>query len=169
MVYDQLRKVFKPGQFLTNYASVGQRRGSTNFNASFQNQHDAGVLNELKGYNRQNFRLNVDQALTENIDLGMGTFYGRSTADQGEDVGIFFGLRFLEPNIKIDSVLQSGTLAGSFNPVIKQPPLSGNVVNPLYVLQNHLVGQNRDRFTGTFRGAYRPLTWLTGEANVGYD
>ncbi|HEX7938496.1 MAG TPA: TonB-dependent receptor plug domain-containing protein, partial [Gemmatimonadaceae bacterium] len=169
VVYDQLRKVFKTGQFLTNYVSVGQRRGTTNFNASFQNSHDAGVLALLHGYNRQNFRLNVDQSLTDNIDLGMGAFYGRSHSDQGEDHGLFFGLRFLEPNIKIDSILSSGPLTGAYNPVIKQAPLSGNVVNPLYQLQQLDVSQDRDRFTGTFRAAYRPLTWLTGEANVGFD
>jgi TonB-linked SusC/RagA family outer membrane protein len=167
--YDQLRKVFRPGTFFTNYVSVGQRRGTTNFNASFQNQRDGGVLSQLDGFSRQNFRLNVDQSLTENIDLGMGAFYGRSHSDQGEDTGLFFGLRFLEPNIKIDSVLTSGPLAGAFNPVIKQAPLSGNVVNPLYVLQQNEIARDRDRFTGTFRAAYRPLTWLTGETNIGYD
>ena len=179
VVYDQLRSVYKDGSFLTNYASVGQRRGTTNFNASFQNTHDKGVLTRLKGFSRQNFRLNVDQALTEKVDLGMGAFYGRSNADQvnGEGGGgLFFGLRFLEPNVNIDSVAQNcpaGVVScpwlGQYNPVIKQAPLSGNVVNPLYVLQNRTVETGRDRFTGTFRAAYRPLTWLTGEANVGYD
>ena len=169
VIYDQLGKVFKSGQFLTNYVSVGQRRGTTNFNASFQNSHDAGVLALLKGYYRQNFRLNVDQALTDNIDLGMGAFYARSRSDQGEDRGIFFGLRFLEPNIKIDSILTSGSLTGAYNPAIKQAPLSGNVVNPLYNLQQRDVTNDRDRFSGTFRAAYRPVTWLTAEANVGFD
>ncbi|HEU4995511.1 MAG TPA: SusC/RagA family TonB-linked outer membrane protein [Gemmatimonadaceae bacterium] len=170
--YDQLRKVFRPAQFLTNYVSVGQRRGTTNFNASFQNQRDAGVLNILKGYNRQNFRLNVDQSLTENIDLNMGAFYGRSHSDQGEDHGIFFGLRFIEPNVKLDSIAQCGNTCpynGAYNPLIKQAPLSTNVVNPLYVLSQQDVNNDRDRFTGTFKATYRPVSWLTGEANVGYD
>lgn len=169
--YDQLRQIFKPGQFLTNYVSVGQRRGNTNFNASFQNQHDAGVLTQLKGYNRQNFRLNVDQALTETVDLGMGAFYGRSHADQTEDFGIFFGLRFLEPNVKLDSIVTCTACPynGQFNPVIRTPPLSGNVINPLYYLTNRSTTNDRDRFTGTFKATWRPLTWLTGEGNVGYD
>jgi len=169
VVYDQMHEVFKSGPFMTNYASVGQRRGNTNFNGSFQNTRETGVLTMRNGYSRQNFRLNVDQALTEHIDLGMGAFYGRSHGDQGEDTGLFFGMRFLEPNIKIDSVLTSGPLAGAFNPAIRQPPLSGNVVNPLYTLQQRQVNNDRDRFTGTFRAAYRPVTWLTFEGNVGYD
>ena len=41
--------------------------------------------------------------------------------------------------------------------------------NPLYVVSERNVGNDRDRFTGTFRGSYRPLNWLTAEGNVGYD
>ena len=169
VVYDQLRQVFKPGDFLTNYVSVGKRQGTTNLNASFQNTHDAGVITSLKGFMRQNFRLNVDQALTEKIDLGMGAFYGRSTSDQGEDVTPFFGLRFLEPNVKLDSIPTTGPFKGLYNPAIKQPPLSGNVSNPLYALSQRKVNQDRDRFTGTFRSTYRPMNWLSFDGNVGYD
>jgi TonB-linked SusC/RagA family outer membrane protein len=169
VVYDQLRKVFRPGDFLTNYVSAGQRRANTNFNASFENTHDAGVLTELHGFRRQNFRVNVDHALTEKIDLNLGSFYGRSTSDQGEASGIFFGLRFIEPNVKLDSVPTTGPFAGQFNPAIKQPPLSGNVTNPLYVLQQTQITNDRDRFTGTFKAAYRPSNWLTVDGNVGYD
>ena len=169
VLYDQYRKVFRPGNFITSYVSVGQRRGRTNFNGSFQTTRDQGVLDLLKGFRRENFRLNVDHALSDNFDLGMGAFYARSNADQGEDTGIFFGMRFLEPNIKLDSVPGSGPFKGMYNPKIKQPPLSGNVSNPLYVLQQRQVNDARDRFTGTFRANYRPLTWLTIEGNVGYD
>src|SRR5690348_2038397 len=61
VVYDQYHEVFRPGLFLTNYASAGERHGTTNLNASFQNTHESGVLALLKGYERQNFRINVDQ------------------------------------------------------------------------------------------------------------
>ena len=50
VVYDQLGQVFRPGQYLTNYASVGQRRGSTNFNVSFHNSRETGVLGLLNGF-----------------------------------------------------------------------------------------------------------------------
>jgi TonB-linked SusC/RagA family outer membrane protein len=165
-LYDQ---VFRSGQFMTNYASLGQRRGSTNLNASFENTHDQGVLTETKGFRRQNLRVNADQALTQNIDVGVGAFYGRSVSDQPTATGIFFGMRFLEPNVKLDSVLTSGQYTGQYNPDIKQPPLSGNVSNPLYVLQQQQYGDNRDRFTGTGRASYRPTSWLTFDGNVGYD
>jgi TonB-linked SusC/RagA family outer membrane protein len=166
VTYDQFSQVFKPGQFMTNYVSIGQRRGTTNFNASFQNNKESGVLNLLHGFSRQNFRINLDQGLSETLDISAGAFYGRSTADQGEDHGIFFGMRFLEPNINL---LKPNPDGSPYQAGIKQAPLSNNVVNPLYQLYNISVGQDRDRFTGTFKARYRPFSWLTAEGNVNYD
>ena len=164
--YDQLGQVFHPGTYATNYASFGQRRNENNFNVSFQNTKDGGVLNVLSGFSRQNFRVNIDQALSDKVDVSTGAFYGRSHADQGEDTGIFFGLRFLEPNIDLLAPNKDGT---PYNAIIKQPPQSGNLNNPLYGLSQRQITNDRDRFTGTFKGRYRPLTWLTAEGNVNYD
>jgi len=164
--YDQLDAVFKPGNFMTNYVSVGQRRGNNNFNASFQNTHDAGTLALLNGFSRQNFRINVDQVMNDQWDISTGAFYGRSHSDQGEDHGIFFGMKFLEPNIDITAPNKDGT---PYNAVIKQAPLSGNVVNPLYGISQRAVFDDRDRFTGTFKLRYRPAQWLTAEGNINFD
>jgi TonB-linked SusC/RagA family outer membrane protein len=165
--FDQLRQVYRPGTFYTNYISVGQRRGGTNYNASFQNTKEKGVLHLLNGFSRQNFRLNLDHAFSDKLDLSTGAFYARSRSDQTDSsFGIFFGLRFLEPNVNLRAPNDDGT---PFKADIRQPPLSGNVQNPLYVLSQQEITNDRDRFTGTVRASYRPLTWLTAEANVGYD
>jgi TonB-linked SusC/RagA family outer membrane protein len=164
--FDQLGQVFQPGQFLTNYVSVGQRRGASNFNASFQNTQDWGVVTGLRGFNRQNFRINLDMALTDKLDVQTGAFYGNSTADQANEADFFFGLRFLEPNVDLSAAARDGT---PFNPVIRQPPLSGNVVNPLYLLAQQQVNNDRNRFTGTGKLRYRPFGWLTAEANANFD
>ena len=165
--FNQFDQVFRQGEFMTNYVSVGQRRGTLNYNASFQNTRETGVLNLLNGFNRQNFRINLDQALNDKLDYQVGAFYGRSVADQAEgSADIFFGLRFLEPNIDLTAANKDGS---PYNAAIKQPPLSGNVSNPLYRLYNAETTNGRDRFTGTFKLRYRPFIWLTAEGNVNYD
>lgn len=164
--YDQLDQVFRNGQYLTNYASVGQRRGNTNFNVSFHNSRESGVLGLLDGFNRQNFRINLDQALTEQLNFQAGAFYGRSHSDEGENTGIFFGLRFLEPDTDLLAPNGDGS---PFNANIYRAPLSGNVVNPLYGLNNTPISRDRDRFNGTFKLTYKPLEWLTAEGNVNYE
>ncbi len=165
--FDQMDQVFRSGEFMTNYVSIGQRRGNLNYNASFQNTKETGVLNLLNGFSRQNFRVNLDQALSDKLDYQVGAFYGRSTADQAEgSADIFFGLRFLEPNIDLTAPNKDGS---PYNAAIKQPPLSGNVSNPLYALYNAKTTNGRDRFTGTFKLRFRPVLWLTAEGNVNYD
>ena len=166
--FDHNAEVFRKSLYMTNYLSVGERRGSTNFAASFENQKETGILQLLSGYGRQNFRLNVDHTLNDEVDFSAGAFYGRSTADQVSDqgLGVLFGMRFLEPNVDIKALNKDGS---PYNAVIKQPPLSGNVINPLYGLANNNVTNDRDRFTGTFKARYRPVLWLTAEANFNYD
>ena len=165
-VFDALGAVFKPGTTLSNYLSVGQRKGATNFNASVQNIKETGVLALLQGYSRQNFRVNVDHEMSDNLNLSTGAFYGRSHADQTNEGALFFGLRFLEPNIDITANNPDGT---PYKAAIRQTPSSANISNPLYRLNNQKTSNDRDRFTGTLKLNYRPMDWLTAEGNFNYD
>ncbi|MDA1082201.1 MAG: SusC/RagA family TonB-linked outer membrane protein [Gemmatimonadetes bacterium] len=166
--FDHNAEIFRKSLFLTNYLSVGERRGPTNFAASFENSRETGILQVLTGYSRQNFRVNVDHSLNDKADFSVGAFYGRSTADQVNDqnLGPLFGMRFLEPNADITADNKDGS---PYNALVKVPPASGNVINPLYGLANGKVTNDRDRFTGTFRTRYRPVLWLTADANFNYD
>ena len=83
-VYDAQSALLTHGPFYTNYISIGQRRGNTNYNVSFQNTKQDGILILLKGYARQNFRVNVDQALSPRLDLSVGGFFGKSNNNQVE-------------------------------------------------------------------------------------
>ena len=165
-IYDALGAVFKPGATMNNYISIGQRRGGTNFNASIQNIQETGVLNLLNGYSRQNMRINVDQVLNDKLNLSAGMFYGRSSNDQTNEGSLFFGVRFLEPNIDITANNPDGS---PYLANIRQPPSSGNLSNPLYRLANQDVTDDRNRFTGTLKMNYRPFSWFTAEGNFNYD
>jgi TonB-linked SusC/RagA family outer membrane protein len=168
VTYNQLDEVFKPGTFMTNYVSVGQRNPSSNFNASFQNTKDQGIANILSGFNRQNFRLNLDQELNSKLDFQTGAFYAQSKADQSDEGAgtAWFGLRFLEPNIDLRGTNPDGS---AYKAAIRQAPASGNVSNPLYIWNNVKNSNERTRFTGTFKARYRPTSWLTYEGNTNFD
>ena len=166
VIYDQLDAVFKPGATMSNYISIGQRKGATNFSASIQNIQETGVLTLLKGYSRQNFRINVDQAISDKLNLSTGMFYGRSSADQTNEGSIFFGIRFIEPNVDLNATNPDGS---PYRANIRQPPSSGNLSNPLYRLNNEQVTNDRNRFTGNIKLNYRPYSWLTAEGNFNYD
>jgi TonB-linked SusC/RagA family outer membrane protein len=167
--YDHWDALVNTGQFWSGYASLGQRMGGTNFNASIEETRNKGVIFGLGGYNRQNFRLNVDQQMRPNLDASISAFYGRSTngrAAEGQS-GPFFGLMFLQPDVNIKACCNpDGT------PYIAQVPLSGDVANdfnPLYELNTRKINQDRNRFTGSGRLRWRLNTWLQAEGTFGYD
>ena len=165
----------QPGQFWSGYVSVGQRRGNTNFNASIQNTRNEGVIFNLGGYTRQNFRLNLDQQVSANVDVSFSTFYGTSTngrAEEGQG-GPFFGPMFLQPDVDIAAACPAGSPFGSADtPYCPVVPLSGDVANdfnPMYELANRKINQDRNRFTGSGRLRWRVLDWLSAEGSFAYD
>ncbi|OLD39168.1 MAG: hypothetical protein AUI57_04320 [Candidatus Rokubacteria bacterium 13_1_40CM_2_68_8] len=173
--HDFWNNLVQHGNFWSGYVSLGQRRGTTNFNASIENTRNEGVIFALGGYTRQNFRLNLDQRLRSNVDATLGVFYGTSTngrAAEGQS-GPFFGPMFLQPDVDIAATCPAGSPYGSagtpYCPVI---PLSGDVANdfnPMYELVNRKINQDRNRFTGSGRIRWRPLDWLSAEGSFAYD
>ena len=182
--------LFDPGAFYTQFVSLGQRRGRTNFNASFQNTQNEGSVFNISGFKRQNYRVNVDQVLTDNIDISFNAFYGRSNNEipQGNGQGgAFFGIAFLEPHIDPTAgCTQSGDTfvcpetsdigsqkigynpdGSPFNAFIRDK--RSNAANPLYNLHAIKLGQSRSRFTGGGRMRWRPFSWLSAEGNYNFD
>jgi TonB-linked SusC/RagA family outer membrane protein len=167
--HDHWNALVRNGQYWTGYASVGQRQGNTNFNASFEETRNKGVIFGLGGYNRQNFRLNLDQQVRSNLDASFSAFYGTSTNGRAAEAsgGPFFGLMFLQPDVDITACCNPD---GSR--YIAKVPLSGDVANdfnPLYELANRKIDQDRNRFSGSGRMRWRINSWLQGEGTFAYD
>jgi TonB-linked SusC/RagA family outer membrane protein len=169
-------EVVKDGMYSTQYVSVGQRRGPTNFNASVQNTRNQGVIFGLGGYTRKNFRLNLDQQIRSNVDASFSTFYGTSNNGRTEEGqgGPFFGLMFVQPDVDIVAACPDTGSAAAYagTPYCPVVPLSGDVANdfnPLYELANRKIQQDRNRFSGSGRVRWRLLDWLTTEGSLAYD
>ena len=166
-VYDHQSELLTHGPFYTNYVSIGQRRGNMNYNLSFENTKQDGILILLKGYNRQNFRVNVDQALTPRFDVSVGGFFGKSNNNQvAQGPGApFFGVTFVPPDINLRAPNADKT---PYNAVIAFPR-SGNATNPLYTLANEQINTDRSRYSGYAKAVYRLTDWLSLEGNYNYD
>jgi TonB-linked SusC/RagA family outer membrane protein len=167
VVHNHQEEALRPGVFYTNYVSLGQRRANTNFNLSFENSRQDGVLFGIKGYTRRNFRVNVDQALAPQLDLSVGGFYGSSNNDQTDQGpgSTFFALAFVEPDVDLQACCNpDGT------PFVAEiPNRFANAANPLYALSQISNVTDRTRFTGAVKLRYRPLAWLSLEGNYNYD
>ena len=120
----------------------------------------------IKGYGRQNFRINVDQQLTPKLDLSFSSFYGKSdnnTSAQGPG-NPFFAVTFVEPNIDLFAKNPDGTAYRAFI-----PDRIANASNPLYALFNRQRLNDRSRFTGSGRMRWRIQDWLSAEGNYNFD
>jgi TonB-linked SusC/RagA family outer membrane protein len=161
-------KVYAPGVFSTQYISIGQNRGRSNFNVSFQNTLNPGSVTNLKGQRRQNYRVNLDQVLSDKLDMSFNAFYGRNTVQEpggGAEGTAFFALAFLEPHVDATACCNpDGTPYRAF---IQDK--RSNASNPLYDLYNVDRNRDRNRFTGGTRARWRPVTWLSAEGNFNYD
>src|SRR3989449_4297453 len=120
----------------------------------------------VNGYNRQNFRVNVDQALTPRFDLSVGGFFGKSNNNQvTQGPGSpCFAVTFIEPNLDLFAKNPDGTPYAA-----KIPHLLPNATNPLYRLANEHINTDRSRYTGYAKAVYRIFDWLSFEGNYNYD
>ena len=167
--YDHWDAMVDPGPFATQYVSLGQRRGATNFNASVENTRNKGVIFGLGGYTRRNARLNLDHQVRPNVDVSLSTFYGASTNGRAaEGTGSpFFQLMFVQPDVDLTACCNPDS-----SPYKAEIPLSGDVANdqnPLYELANRKITHERNRFTGSGRLRWRIQDWLSAEGSFGYD
>lgn len=167
--HDHWSAMVNNGPFATQYLSLGQRRGTTNFNASVENTRNKGVIFGLGGYTRRNVRLNLDYQVRSNVDASFSTFFGTSSNGRAsEGTGSpFYSLMFVQPDVNITACCNPD---GS--PYIAKVPLSGDVANdanPLYELANRKITQDRNRFTGSGKLRWRIQDWLSAEGAFGYD
>jgi TonB-linked SusC/RagA family outer membrane protein len=160
--------LYEAGKFWTGYVSIGQNRGRTNFNVSFQHTTQQGSVFNANGMKRQNYRVNLDQVISDKMDFSVNSFYARSDNEEpsnGGDTGPFFGIAFLEPHVDATACCNPDGSPYTAKIVDKR----SNAANPLYDLYSTHRDRVRSRFAGGMRLRYRPLNWLSAEGNFNFD
>lgn len=159
--------LYNSGQFWTGYGSIGQNRGRTNFNVSFQHTTQQGSVFNVNGMKRQNYRVNLDQVISDKMDFSVNSFYARSNNEEpsnGGDAGPFFAIAFLEPHVDAEECCNPD---GS--PYKAKIEYRSNATNPLYELFSVQRNRIRSRFSGGMRLRYRPFSWMSAEGNFNFD
>lgn len=168
---NQLQTWLQSNTVANTYLSAGYRKSNTNFMASYSRLRDPGVMPILNGFTRSNFRFNMDQGVTDKIDVSASLMYGYTSNDQvdrGGNAISFFALMQAPPDIDLahpngpsDTVLYNNYL---------DPNIANNSRgNPLYDLANTKNLERRDRLFGSFTARYRPASWLALDATYGTD
>ena len=165
---DQLKTWLTDGTFYSTNVQMGLRRGNTNFNTSFTNDHNQGILPLTNGQFRQNVRMNVDQGLTDKADMSASITYGinKNDYDPGSSDG-FFALLQSPPDVDLLHPVSTDTTSYfPLLPVNQSPSARGN---PLYQFANEDFAFRRERILGSVSGRYRPTNWLRLEGSYGTD
>ena len=171
VVYDQLADFYKPGTFSTNYISVASNTEKTNFLASFENSQQQGIIFEARGYNRQNFRLNIDHQFTDKFKFSTSNLVIKSKSDQivwmtsdGLTTNVdFFSLLHLAPDMNLRSKNPDGS---DYRVKVDQ---FGTTTNPLYDIANTEDYDNRNRILSAYNFQYIPVSWLTLEGQYSFE
>jgi TonB-linked SusC/RagA family outer membrane protein len=162
--YDQLERFFTHGDYFLNGLSIEGRSGRTNFLVSGNYLDQGGVVRFLPGFKRMNFRLNLDQAVREDLTLHASAFYGRSSQPMEDWVsGALNGLMYTSP--MADLLAEDPDRPGELVFYVDRD----NGTNPLYNLQVSDDQGKRSRFLGAATLRFTPRDWVRFDGNLSFD
>src|SRR5256714_3952016 len=167
--YNAVNQLVTPKPFLENTVDMTGRFGSnTRFYTSASNRHEQGAIRFLNGFQRNAFRLNIDQAIGTDWNFAFRTSYTRSTQDginQEEGGNAFFRLTRVPA---IVNILQTDALGRLYI----RPNLQGGGSqnqNPLSTLYQTKRNDVTNRFIGGLTATYAPTNWFNLDAHFSYD
>jgi TonB-linked SusC/RagA family outer membrane protein len=169
MFRNQLQQWMQNNDYYNSDVTLGVRRGNTNISSSYSSDHNGGILPFKQGQFRQNARLNVDQGVTDKLDVSASLTYGTQHNDYDPNGSqAWFSLYQAPAFIDLAHPYLAGdtTLYFPMLPAYSDPNARGN---PLYDLYTNTFNLNRQRFLGSASGRYRATDWLRFEANYGTD
>ncbi len=148
--------------YSNNNVDMSGRFGNTGFFASASNLIQEGAIKFLDGYRRNTARLNVDQAVGEDLTMQVSTLYARTTNYPETD---FFVLTRVPAGVDILRRDSRGRLFIRSNPLNQGQQNE----NPLWDAENFNSRTNVDRYLGSFTSRYTPFPWLDFEGNASLD
>ncbi len=161
--YDHLKQFYRPGQYFRNTVTLSRNMPGSNFRLSISNLKEPGIMKYLKGYGRQNVRINIDNKLRDDLSLNVGAYFMTSWRHSPfGDSGPLYDFFFMAPYTNLEAEDENGEL------LIAPDPRS-NQENPLYPAKYLKDRDYRRRLMGNFNLLYSPTNWFNAEISFGYD
>lgn len=160
--YNHGEQLFRGNVVNNQTLSVQQNSSTTNYNFSYSRNRQPGIVPNADGYTRQSVRANIDQRVTNRLQLGISAAH---TGAEEEPAALqIFDLL----NLDADVNLRAPDATGLF-PYVLTPDNSNRVLNPLVaeLLGNDQVRRNRTLVSGT--ASFHVLDWLTLDALASTD
>ena len=183
-------QMLSSGNSYSTYVSASGNEGSTQYRASAAYQRDEGALVFHDGSNQTNVRLNLDQAIGDNLQFSLSSYVTLREQDvifQHERAGLsdLTDLVGQEPRDPTGSggAASRGLFRGTDHYRASTDlfardadgdlELIGDLIrrstNPLYQLENQDWTRDRLRVMGAFNAQYSPFSWLSFQGTLSYD
>ncbi|MBK8088722.1 MAG: TonB-dependent receptor plug domain-containing protein [Chitinophagaceae bacterium] len=121
---------FRTGMNIVNFISVANRTEKNNVYLSFENNKQEGVVKLTDGYQRQNFRFNIDQNITPWLRFSASNLYiNRTASTAGAASGLFYNIARMEKDVNL-----SGLNPDDQPYYLRINNFNAEVTNPLYQL-----------------------------------
>jgi TonB-linked SusC/RagA family outer membrane protein len=160
--FNPFAEFFDQGVAMKNSVTISRNMESTNFYISAGDDRQGGIVPEFSdGYNRQNFRLNLDHRLRDDLTVGWTSYYSRSATD-GLSGNPFWNLRFIPADVDIRLKDEDGDYFIRIDPTMLE-------VNPLYAMSTIESESYRARTQGSLNARYSPTSWLNFDGLVAVD
>lgn len=166
---DHQDKMYDGSEFYTNYISVQNNTGNTNFLASFENYKHGGILFETDGYTRNSFRMNIDHRISDKISVSASNLFVKAKqnypgGDSKYNGGVFFNLLLTAPDVDLMAKNPDG------QPYQYIPdPWQATTTNPLYNLWKKQDELERDRFLGSYSLNWEIISDLKFKAEYSFE
>lgn len=152
---DQQKEFFNTGLNYTNHVGISSRSKLTNMYASFENNSQQGIIQFTEGYNRQNFRLNIDHQVAKFLKLSATNLFINTQAQYpGDGGGIFFNIVLAEPDNNLKAPHPDGQPY-----LIRHNPFS-NERNPLYSIWKNERKDRTRRWIGNYAVNVKLARWV---------
>ncbi len=161
VVHDHLSEFYTGGDYYTNYISVESNLDKTNFMISYENTHQAGIVFNVNGYKRENFRMNLDHRFSDKFTFNTSNLIISTHKDNG--AMDFFSLMQLQPDMNLYAKNPDGS------PYRLKVDQFGTTTNPLYPLANTDSWTKRFRILSSYKFAYNFTSWLKADVQYSFE
>ncbi len=173
---DLQKEIFPNGNFYTNFVSIANNNNKTSIMASFENNHNSGIVFSKKGLDKQNFRFNIDCNVYSNVKLSTSTFIsqtqldlpngGETVNDGGGASSAFSDVLFMNPDVNLNMNAPDTMLLKKYYFKPDNWALAGNPKHSLYYDQRTT---DRDEIMQNISVKYNMLKWMEADADYSFE
>jgi len=161
---DYQEDIFRTGYDIENYLSLSGGSDRTRYYLSGTHSKEEGIM-EATSYRKVNFRVNLDQTVSNWLNLSAGANYINSHSERVPNGGIVGG-----EGVITNFAFQPNWFDLRANAEGKFPtPPNAGFANELEVLETWENPLNVDRFIGSLRATATPLKNVSLDYTLGYD